>query len=72
MEDHFTLKAAVKQRSAQLAQHVDTLRLDPVHDDDVRFLNRGQTRVQGSIRDTGQVEGSKELGMLEYIIRKYL
>ena len=72
VEDHFTLKAVAKQRSAQLAQHVDTLRLDPVHDDDVRFLNRGQTRVQGSIRDTGQVEGSKELGMLEYIIHKYL
>lgn len=74
VEDHFTLKAAAKQRSAQLAQHVGTLRLDPVHDDHVRFLNRGQTRVQGSIRDAGQVEGSKEslLGMLDYIIHKYL
>ena len=59
VEDHYTLKAAARQRACQLVQHSRTLKRYPVRDDTIAFIPRGHLRVLNHIRLVGRIQHSK-------------
>ena len=59
VEDHYTLKAAARQRACQLVQHSRTLKRYPVRDDTIAFIPRGYLRVLNHIRQVGRIQHSK-------------
>ena len=58
VEGHFTLRRAATQRSEELMQHVERLKLDPVRDNCVAYWKKGSPDVQGAIKAVGEIQDS--------------
>ena len=76
VEDHFTLRRAAKQRSEQLMQHVEGLKLDPVRDNCVTYWQKGSADVQGAIKVVGEIQDftfskNEFIAFVQWIFHKY-